>query len=354
MCPKPHPLTQSRHPFRITPYLLDRACLVGQAAVFDEAETMLAELLQVSLSAKQIERVCHHFGHLLDDAPSETEDEAPSASEPEAEADERRRAPVYAMVDGSMVLTREAGWKEIKLGRVFTAEAHEPARVLRQVLEKVDDVDAGQPGTQRRRGRILESVYTAHLGPYTDFLPKWERELTGVASQALVFIADGAAWFWDWASEAHPEAEQILDYYHAKGYLARFAKVYFKDKSERAAWIECQEKRLFADQVEVVIEEIEQLRHRGVEDLVERGKILSYYRSNQTRMRYGRYRARGLLIGSGPIEAAHRNVIQQRLKLAGQRWTQPGAQQVANLRVLRKSGRWDNIVALTRTMKVAA
>jgi hypothetical protein len=29
--------------------------------------------------------------------------------------------------------------------------------------------------------------------------------------------------------------------------------------------------------------------------------------------------ARGLLIGSGPIESAHRNVIQQRMKLAGQR-----------------------------------
>ena len=81
---------------------------------------------------------------------------------------------------------------------------------------------------------------------------------------------------------------------------------------------------------------------------------MSYYRNNRSRMYYGSYRRRGLLIGSGPIEAAHRNVIQQRLKLAGQRWTQAGVQQVANLRVLRKSDRWQRVIALTRTKKLAA
>jgi hypothetical protein len=33
-------------------------------------------------------------------------------------------------------------------------------------------------------------------------------------------------------------------------------------------------------------------------------------------MYYGSYRRQGFLIGSGPIEAAHRNVIQQRLNRA--------------------------------------
>lgn len=43
------------------------------------------------------------------------------------------------------------------------------------------------------------------------------------------------------------------------------------------------------------------------------------------------------LIGSGAIEAAHRNVIQKRLKLSGQRWTIKGAQQITNLRTYKKS-----------------
>jgi hypothetical protein len=50
-------------------------------------------------------------------------------------------------------------------------------------------------------------------------------------------------------------------------------------------------------------------------------------------MYYGSYRRRGLLIGRGPIEVAHRYVIQQRLKRVGQRWTLSGVQQVAHLRV---------------------
>jgi hypothetical protein len=46
---------------------------------------------------------------------------------------------------------------------------------------------------------------------------------------------------------------------------------------------------------------------------------------------------KGFLIGSGAIESAHRHVLQQRLKLSGQRWTKPGRQQIANLRFVYKS-----------------
>ena len=46
------------------------------------------------------------------------------------------------------------------------------------------------------------------------------------------------------------------------------------------------------------------------------------------------------MIGSGPIEAAHRSVLQQRMKLSGQRWSTPGAQAIANLRCYRKADQW--------------
>jgi len=295
---------------------------VGQQAVYEEGSELLAQLMGVEVSGKQIERVCHYFGELLEQG----EETAPSFSKEEV---------VYGMVDGSMILTREQSWKEMKLGRLFSAETHEK-------------------GPDDKRGRISASVYTAHLGSYTSFLSKWERELAPVPKEHLVLLADGAQWFWEWANEQWPESLQILDYYHCKGYLCSFAKVYFKDKQERICWIKEQEERLFEDRIEDVIEGIEGLARRGVEDLIERRKILSYYRNNRTRMYYGSYRKRGLMIGSGPIEAAHRNVIQQRLKLAGQRWTQEGVQQLANLRVMRKSDRWDNVIALTRTRKRAA
>ena len=76
--------------------------------------------------------------------------------------------------------------------------------------------------------------------------------------------------------------------------------------------------------------------------------MVEYYTVNQNRMHYGTFKQKGLLIGSGPIEAAHRHVIQQRMKLSGQRWTIKGAQQIANLRVSIKSNQWKDVVELTK------
>ncbi len=60
-------------------------------------------------------------------------------------------------------------------------------------------------------------------------------------------------------------------------------------------------------------------------------------------MMYKSYRKKGLLIGSGPIEAAHRSVIQQRMKLSGQKWSINGANAMANLRCYKHSGAWEVI-----------
>ena len=62
----------------------------------------------------------------------------------------------------------------------------------------------------------------------------------------------------------------------------------------------------------------------------------------------GTYRANGLLIGSGAIESAHRNVLQQRLKLSGQRWSIEGAQNIANLRAYNKGNQWGKVIDLIK------
>ena len=50
---------------------------------------------------------------------------------------------------------------------------------------------------------------------------------------------------------------------------------------------------------------------------------------------------RGLPIGSGETESAHRYVIQERLKIAGAWWTLENAQFMLSLRVDRADGYWD-------------
>jgi hypothetical protein len=66
---------------------------------------------------------------------------------------------------------------------------------------------------------------------------------------------------------------------------------------------------------------------------------LNYYEKNRYRMDYKGYRQAGYCIGSGAIEAAHRTLIQQRMKRSGQRWSPIRAQQLLKLRVAFKSNR---------------
>ena len=78
----------------------------------------------------------------------------------------------------------------------------------------------------------------------------------------------------------------------------------------------------------------------------QRKAVISYYENNLKRMQYKTFREAGYLIGSGPIESANRNVVQQRLKLSWQKWSIKDAQRIVNLRAYQKSNRWDKVVEI--------
>lgn len=291
----------------MSPYFQELACLLGQALPFDEASAMAEKLLGHPLSDKQIERVSHHYGEVLEEE---------TKQEPAYQVDEALH---YGLMDGSMVYVRGEGWKEIKLGRVFAAE------------ERIQE---------KRRNTIRESLYAAHLGGHEAFLEKFEPLLSG--KKQLVAIADGARWIWDYWDSEHPEAVQILDYYHVVEKIGQWAITVVSNPEECRAWIDQQEAYLLSDQAQEVIEAIQRIccsrsKHK------QQSQLLTYLNNNLKRMHYKTYRDQGYCIGSGAIEAAHRNVIQKRLKLSGQRWTAQGLQQVANLRVAYLSNQWQRL-----------
>lgn len=313
--------------FRLSPYLQEKLLYLGQQEVYQEAAATLEHLLALSVSAKQIERLCHTYGALYEHeafAPAER-----ACSEPDR---------TYAMVDGSMLLTKDKDettgrlqWREMKLGRVFK---------LRDHLELGPD-----------RGWIRESQYVAHFGGSDRFFEKLAPVVDPL--QEVVFLGDGARWIWDRVEAFWPEAVQILDYYHCKEHLCAFAKValeagVWSDPSAMEAWVAAQEALLFSDQVEAVVAEIGALSCSTEASQAAQAKLLGYYGRNRERMRYGRYRRLGYMIGSGPIESAHRGVIQRRMKLSGQRWTVAGGQRLANLRVAYASGQWSQVQRLVR------
>ncbi|WP_081969018.1 UPF0236 family transposase-like protein [Phaeodactylibacter xiamenensis] len=317
---KNHVLCQGTKRFALSERLRELCCLLGQGSVYEQASETLEELLRLDLSGMQIQRVCMHYGSLVGPLVSADAEGAIPSLEITDE-----QAPTYVMMDGMMLPTREEkSWKEIKLGRIFQHQ------------------DVVQLSAKRRQ--IRQSVYVSHFGSVDQFFPKLERHL--VPYQKKVILGDGAPWIWRWAEDNFPGARQILDFYHAKEKLVLFAKHQFRVDEKRKAWVAGQCEVLSANRVHEVVDNVSCLRARNHEAREAKAKLLSYYEEHEDRMQYKTYRDEGLLIGSGPVEAAHRSVLQQRLKLSGQRWTVDGAQAIADLRCYRKSGAWSTIQQL--------
>lgn len=163
-----------------------------------------------------------------------------------------------------------------------------------------------------------------------------------------IFIADGARWIWKWVTDTYPEATQILDLYHAVEKLGSFAQYQFGDEKKRKQWIAKQKEKLLDNKVREVIKLIAKIKSKNSMAEKSRQDVIRYYQANESRMQYGTYIQQEYLVGSGAIESAHRNVIQQRMKLSGQRWSHNGVQCIANLRTCSKSDNWDYAIDLIK------
>lgn len=313
-------MSESANGFGISVKLQENLCLLGQSEVFEDGSVLLEKLLGVTMSAKQIQRVSESYGALIE------EKEQNSIANEEGLKAKKEKDLTYVMLDGSMIFTREEGWKEIKVGRIFSGES------IVQVQEK--------------RKEIKESSYVCHIGKHTDFLSKINNHSECYLNK--VCIGDGAKWIWNWADDTYPDMVKILDLFHALEKLSEYAKAQYPDSIEKNKWIETQKELLLTDNVSNVIKTVVETIPKTTEAKKAHEALVSYYTNNQTRMLYGTYKAKGYCLGSGAIESAHRNVVQQRLKLSGQRWSKKGAQQIVNLRAYYKSNKWEQVVELIK------
>ena len=67
-----------------------------------------------------------------------------------------------------------------------------------------------------------------------------------------------------------------------------------------------------------------------------------YFERNTERMRYPQFRAQGLFVGSGVVEAGCKTVVGARLKQSGMFWTVRGANAILALRCNRLSGKFED------------
>lgn len=315
---KKHPYSESVNEFQISPRMQQLMAYCGQLDIYEKSSEVLKEMLQIDISETQIFRVTDFYG---------------KAVEPQVNAEAilpvvKKDGILYAEVDGSMILTREEGWSEVKVGRIFKSS---------------DCIHA-----EEKPGWISNSQYVAYLGNHKTFTATMDNILDehGDLNNRLVFISDGATWIKKWVEDAFPKAVSILDYYHVCEHLHEFSNSVFSDKVKEKLWTEKQKEWLLKGKTDTVIKNIKRIG-KGSEKAQE---LINYYTSNKSRMNYPEYQKIGCgIIGSGAIESAHRTLVQKRMKQSGQRWSRKGAQNMLNLRVVRKNNDWNKIIELTKT-----
>jgi hypothetical protein len=321
---KSHPFSEAVNGFQISPRMQQLMTYCGQLDSYEKSSEVMKEMLQLEVSDTQIYRVTDFYGKQV----------ASTVNEDAVLSPVKAEEVLYVGVDGSMIHTREEGWSEVKVGRIF----------------KSNDCLHGEG----KPGWISHSQYIAQLGSAEEFTKIMDNliEQYGKLGKRLVFLSDGAVWIKNWIEDAFPQAVSILDYYHVCEHLHEFSITLFSDKAKEKKWTDKQKEYLLEGKVAAVINNIKRIG----KNTKEAEQLINYYSNNISRMRYPEYTKMGCgIIGSGAIESAHRTLVQERMKQSGQRWSWEGAQHMLNLRVVRKNNNWNKVVDLTKAnSRVAA
>jgi hypothetical protein len=155
-------------------------------------------------------------------------------------------------------------------------------------------------------------------------------------------VGDGALWIFNQSRRLFgDQGEYLIDFYHICEYLSCASKGCAVD-NEQNFHIKSKE---FAKENRIT-DVLKELKPHIEPDCVpdEKAPVRRCYRYIQNRPGQFNYRdalEKGLPIGLGEIESAHRYIIQNRLKIAGAWWKGNNAQNMIALRILRADGEWE-------------
>ena len=317
----------------LSPGLSRVAARLGIEGAFGEGVDVLAESLSVDVAKEGVRRITEGLGAVAEAEQQTLITAARQGEIPPLDADAGRPAVLAVEVDGIMVHTDDA-WHEAKVGTV--APLGPDCEV---------DQDSG-----RERLEWGRPSYCVGIEPSEDF---WFRVYVEACRRGLgtkelatvVVLADGAEWIWSAAARFlgidAVEVVEIVDIYHAVEHLWTVANTIFGAGSPKAhAWVEPLKRRLLQNGATPVIAALRTLVAPEALAAEELRKAIGYFTTNAARMNYPAFVARQFPIGSGAVESAGKLLVGEREKGAGMRWTRAGAQAVATLRALHRSGRW--------------
>lgn len=294
---------------------------IGQLDCYSKAGELIEKFLSVPVSATQVFRLTDLYGEQVGKSCDFTRRTMPPLQHPD---------PLYVEADASMLLTREQGYKDVKVGRVFKSS------------------DCLHP--EGKPGLITHSQYLTQMGGYKSFTQKMEALIEDytIKQEQMIFLSDGAPWLRNWIADAFPQAVSILDFYHLMEHVYNFSETFFQDKQAAMQWAEAQKELFLQSEAAEVVINLEGLPAKGQKQRT-KAKLLAYLDANFERLDYKHYQSIGCgIIGSGAIESAHRTVVQKRMKLSGQRWSKQGAKNMLNLRTVYMNNQWDKVIQLAK------
>ena len=310
----------------------------GSRSTFKEGRDDLKIYAGIEVSAKDIERVSEGMGQQMELWASQERKEIMGDSQ--LLRSEKTIPILYISYDGTGVpmiqegLTGRKGkqadgsakTREAKLGCVFT-----------QTTTNVQGLPVRDPDATSFVGAI-ESAEDFGWRIYGEAL---RRGLS--KAQRVVVLADGARWIKNLVQMHFPEATFIIDLYHARQHVSELCKILFVGNEKK---IVQQRMRWWTDLDDGKVEKIiHQAQPYLPEDPDTKKRVeieIHYLEKNAESMRYAEFRAQGLFVGSGVVEAGCKTLIGQRLKQSGMEWSVRGANAIISLRCILTSGRFED------------
>jgi hypothetical protein len=190
---------------------------------------------------------------------------------------------------------------------------------------------------------VVESVYGATMGSVRIAGLLWgdTARAAGLGGQTHVHgLGDGAPWIMNtFAEQFGTQGKFTVDFWHVSEYLAAAATIVAPEKNKE--WLHQQQDHLLSNQVDSVLGSLEPHREPEGQKEAPAGTAYNYVNERRDHLDYAGAKAAGLPIGSGEIEAGHRHVLQERLKLSGAWWLETTAQWMLELRVKRANKDWE-------------
>lgn len=309
---------------------------VGSEASFEQGRQQLELLAGLEVTTKAVERQAEAIGAAIEAGEQKEIRQAKQLDLPEVCA---LAVPVlYIELDGTGVPVT----KKEREGRAGKTEG-QPARTrevkLGCVFTQTTTDEEGWPIRDPDSTSYVAAIEPAEEFGLRLYTEAWRRGWS--KARRKVVLGDGAIWIWNLADQHFPGAIQIVDLYHARQHIWELAaKLFPNDERRRKRWAAICVDRLDAGKIEALLDILRKLDPANEELATEVNKEAGYLERNAERMRYPRFRAQGLFVGSGVVEAGCRTVVGKRLKCSGMFWTVRGANAILALRCCRLSSRF--------------